>query len=134
MFQVVVPKAFRDFCRAHATRDPTAEYRGLRRGTFITDLATLVAINAQIGHEEWGDYERIIAGKEHPKSGERLWGGLLPFYFEHEKKRRKSKKLARDIYGFSVDPPDGEKVFVWSVHTTVHAYPTLGAWLETLRE
>jgi hypothetical protein len=126
-FSVTFPKAFHAFCR-----DPgrAEKYSGLRRGAFIADHAALEACNRQIGSEEWGDYERIIAGKEHPKRGDRLWGGLLPFYFESPKvKRRRNPKIARHIYGFDASEPGSEKVFVWSVHCIVGGYPTLEAWL-----
>jgi hypothetical protein len=58
--------------------------------------------------------------------------GLLPFYFESPKKRR-AKKLASDIYGFSAGEPGSEKVLVWSVHTIVHAYPTFETWLASMK-
>jgi hypothetical protein len=132
-FSVVFPEAFQSFCRRHEAESAIARYPGLRRGSFITDMETLQAINRQIGSEEWGDYERIIAGREHPKSGERLWGGLLPFFFESKRRRkqRRGSKLAVLIYGFPTDDPGSSKVLVWSVHCVVNAYPTFDAWLDT---
>jgi hypothetical protein len=127
-FSVTFPRAFHAFCRSP---DRAEKFSGLRRGVFIIDLVTLEECNRQVGSEEWGDYERIIAGKEHPKRGDRLWGGLLPFYFEPPKvKRRRKQKLARHIYGFDADAPGSERVLVWSVHCIVGAYPTLQAWLD----
>ena len=125
-FLVAFPPAFHSFCRRAVEAE---KYPGLRRGKFVTDVATIEAINRQIGEEQWGDYERIIAGKEHPKSGRRLWGGLLPFYFESPKTKRRNAKLARVIYGFAADEPGSERVLVWSVHCIVHDFPTFDTWL-----
>ena len=130
-FSVVLPQAFIDFCRQYAGPDLLASFPGLRRGAFLVDLPTFEAISSQIGAEEWGDYERILGGKEQPKSGLRLWGGLVPFYYdEPTNKRRRSAPLASSVYGFPSDKQKSAQVLVWSVHTIVHSYPSFEAWLE----
>jgi hypothetical protein len=143
-FGLKLPAAFVEFCRRYADVDVLATFPGLRRGAFILDSPTLQRINTQIGEEEWGDYERIIARQQHPKSGLRFWGGLVPFYYDQPKNsRRRKAPLAESVYGFSSDEPasaspgdrdrDRDRVLVWSVHTIVHGYPSLDAWLAEKR-
>jgi hypothetical protein len=134
-FSVALPDVFIDFCRRFAGVDVLATFPRLRRGAFLVDFPTFEAINSQIGAEEWGDYERIIGGKEHPKSGLRLWGGLVPFYYEKPKnKRRRNAALAASVYGFPRDKPKSAEVLVWSVHTIVHGYPSFDAWLDEQKD
>jgi len=133
-FAFAWPEPYLDFCRRHAGRDVLASYPGLRGGAFVIDAASLEAVNSQIGAEEWGDYERALVGKEHPKTGLRFWGGLVPFYYDSAKQhRRQGAKVAESIYGFPSASPGSAEVLVWSVHTIVHSYSSFDAWLEERR-
>ena len=111
-FSVSYPMQYKLFCSQNHTFTPT-------KGQFITDIETLKTINRKIGEDQWGDFELAIAGKRHPKDGNKFWGELLPFYF-HESL----------IYGFPIDGKDSGSIHVWSVHTIVHSYPSLSAFME----
>lgn len=133
-FNVTLPGVYIDFCERHAGTDLTVTFPRLRRGAFLVDFPTFEAINSQLGAEEWGDYERILTSKQHPKSGLRLWGGLVPFYYDEPRnKRRRNAALAESVYGFPSDEPKSAEVLVWSVHTIVHGYPSFEAWLDEQR-
>ena len=110
-FSASYPVQYKLFCSEHPSLTPTS-------GQFITDIETLKAINMRIGEEQWGDYEFAIAGKRHPKDGSQFWGELLPFYFDES-----------EIYGFPIDGSGSDIVHVWRVHTIVHSYPSLSAFL-----
>jgi hypothetical protein len=133
-FSVALPQVFLDFCHQYSETDVAVPFPRLRRGAFLVDFSTFEAINRQIGGEEWNDYERILTGKTRPKSGLRLWGGLVPFYYDEPKnKRRRGAALAETIYGFPSDKPGSAEVRVWSVHTIVHVYASFDAWLDEQR-
>ena len=91
---------------------------GFGGADFISDIETFWSVNVRVGEQQWGDYERAIIGKTHPKDKNRLWGEILPFFFNDH-----------DVFGFS---PDGssDRVYVWSVHTIVGSYPSLSAFTE----
>jgi len=116
-FSVVWPDSFRRFCKAHASVSPGEKYPSLK-GTFLCDLASFESTNVRVGEGTWGDYERAIAGKQHPKDGRQLTLGLLPFYVH-----------ADCVYGFLPENAGSDKVVVWSVHTLVHEYATFDDWL-----
>ncbi len=116
LFSTRFPAEYVNFCAGVGSGVHVSPLSG---GQFITDLEVFKAINARVGEEQWADYERAIAGRQHSKDGNRLWGGLLPFYFD-----------ADDIYGFSAEDNSDEQVYVWSGHTIVHAYPSWAAFAE----
>ncbi|MBI3929953.1 MAG: hypothetical protein HY319_30720 [Armatimonadetes bacterium] len=141
------PKSFLGFCQQYAARDACQDYPGLSRGSFVSDISNLRQVIAQVGREEWGDYQEAIAGRRHPNAPDVLWGGFLPFYIWPPPK--KSPKAARrqarnrrrggrdevdvfsDVLGFGAEEPSA--VSFWSVHCVVHVYPSFEAWLETMR-
>jgi hypothetical protein len=88
---------------------------------FITDIEMFWAVNTRVGEQQWGDYERAIAGKGHRKDKNKLWGQILPFFFD-----------ADCVFGFSGDGSTDDQVHVWSVHTIVHSYPSLSAFMRTI--
>lgn len=115
LYAVRYPRQYRALCAQLAGID--IQDTGCAR--FITDIETFWAVNTRVGEQQWGDYERAIAGKEHPKDKNRLWGGILPFFFDDV-----------DVFGFSDDGSTEDQVHVWSVHTIVHTYPSLSAFAE----
>jgi hypothetical protein len=120
LFSVLYPESFKIFCREYESKNILLTYPSIGEGQFIKDLDTLKKINSRIGAEEWGDYESAIAGKLHPKDGMKLWGGLLPIYFDDG-----------NIFGFDFKNRSSEKIFVWSIHCIVYSYPNLESWLKT---
>lgn len=114
VFSVCYPESFKTFCHEYASKDIVLTYPKITEGQFIHNVETLKTVNTRIGHEQWADYENAIAGNVHPKRGDRLWGDLLPIYVH-----------GNCIYGFYVQEPTDENVYVWSVHSVVHAYPNL---------
>jgi hypothetical protein len=131
---VLYPDSFRALLRAWrsgsagVTPPPPA-----RHGSFVTSREELVALNSAIGTEEWGDLERAVAKTTHAKDGTRFWGGLLPFWFATSGRKSRSSlgRRAGDIVvGFDVEAPMSDRVLVWSVHTVVHGYPDVLAWLD----
>lgn len=119
LFSTRFPAEYVKFCAGFESGSAIANIPALSGGRFITDLEMLKTLNVKIGKEQWGDYEQAIVATQHPKDSNRLWGGLLPFYFD-----------AEDIYGFSAENDGDEQVYVWSVHTVVHAYPSWAAFVE----
>lgn len=117
-FAVSYPKPFKDFCENARTFDPLADFPNLSRGRFVCDLETMLAVNQCIGTGQWSDFERAGAVKVRPKDGRKLWGGILPIFFE-----------GTDIYGYYYPKPDDHRIYVWSVHCIVHTYPDLAGWL-----
>ena len=115
-FSVVWPESFRKFCRTNASARLNEKYPRLK-GKFICDMKELEKTNVLIGEGSWGDYEKAITGKRHPKDGSRLYLDFLPFYVRE-----------RDVYGFDQERAT-EKVVMWAVHTFVHDYPTFEHWL-----
>jgi hypothetical protein len=100
---------------------------------FVASREVLIALNAAVGAEEWGDLERAIAKTTHEKTGTKLWGGILPFWFETSPRKRTSplaRKTGDLVLGFDVEAPMSDTVLVWSVHTLVHSYPNVTAWLD----
>ena len=129
---MLYPDSFRALLRAwreSQTPPPPAP----RNGKFVTSREQLVLLNSAIGEEQWGDLERAFAGKTQPKDGNKLWGGLLPFWYETSRRARKSplgRRAGNIVLGFDVDAPLSDRVLVWSVHTLVHDYPNVRAWLD----
>jgi len=132
-FDVLYPDTFRALLRAW--RGGSARVPPLpsaRSGRFVTAREVLIELNAAIGAEEWGDLERAVASKPSAKDGTRFWGGIVPFWFATSTRERKSslgRRAGDIIVGFDVEAPMDDKVLVWSVHTVVHAYPDVLAWL-----
>ena len=120
LYAVKFPAEYRAFCVRFQGVELQAISGGTRPVGFITDLDTFRAVNTGVGEGQWGDLERAIVGKEHPKDGHRLWGAIVPFFFD-----------GTDVYAFSEDGSEGEKVLVWAVHCIVHAYPSLLAFART---
>jgi len=116
-FSVVWPESFRRFCRINASSRLNERYPSLK-GMFLCDSQELEKTNVLIGEGSWGDYEKAITGKRHPKEGSRLYLDFLPFYVER-----------KDVFGFQTDDAASDKVVVWAVHTFVHDYPTFDDWL-----
>jgi hypothetical protein len=116
-FPVVWPESFRTFCRIHASSALNDKYPSLK-GTFICDVEKLEETNALIGEGSWGDYEKAIAGKRHPKDGRRIYMDLLPFYVHRDR-----------VFGFPTTEVGSDKVVVWAIHTLVHDYATFDDWL-----
>lgn len=109
LFSARYPSEFRLLCR---TGGGTMSASLLTAGVkFICDLDSLRAVNSEIGEGEWGDLETALSVSRHPRDGNRLWGGILPF-------------AARGdcVFGFDAGQPGSDRVLVWSVHTVVHAY------------
>jgi hypothetical protein len=119
-FSISYPESYKAFCREYETKDAVSVYRHLGNGRFISDLETLIRINARIGEEQWGDYELAILGERHSKSGLSFWGGLLPFFFY---------TINTDVLGFSLEETDSDVVYVWNVHCIVHSFPSFENWL-----
>lgn len=121
-FHLKYPQEFTEFCRNGGTPEtPLAAWRAAGV-TFVCDLESLRMTNVQVGEGQWGDYEQAIAGRLHPKDGNRLWGGILPF-------------AIRDtvIFGFDSERTQGGRVLAWSVHTIVYEYPTFGSFCADVR-
>jgi len=120
-FSIAYPPAFHAFCERYEAADILSDYPQLPRGKFIDDIPGLVAANVEIGSGTWGDYEMAIAGKYHPKDGTRFWDNVLPIYIDET-----------DYYGFDIKKLPSDVVVVWSVHTTVHEFPSMASWLGAL--
>jgi hypothetical protein len=120
-FAVTYPEEFKRFCRVCSRAKPSAQAVLASEVVFICDLDTLHAVNVRVGEEQWGDYEQAIAGRRHPKNGNRLWGGILPFATQDD-----------CVFGFNLKRPQSDQVLVWSIHTIVFAYPSLALFLEAV--
>jgi hypothetical protein len=118
LFAVSYPRPFREFCERYARQNILEAYPAITLGKFITGLESLKTVNARIGFEQRSGLERAIAGEIYPKDGMKLLGEILPIYFD-----------ADDIYGYYCPEPENYKVYVWSVHCIVHAFPDLESWL-----
>jgi len=119
LFSVSYPQAFKDFCEKYSTLNLANTYPNITNGHFICDIETLKKINIRVGEEQWHDYERAIAGKTHFKNGLKLWGDILPIYYNEI-----------DIFGYLYNEPDNYSIQVWSVHCIVHSYNDLDTWLK----
>lgn len=119
LYTVKYPRQYRELCAQLNGIDIQCSGCGVGSAHFITDIETFWAVNTRVGEQQWGDYERAIAGKEHPKDKNKLWGQILPFFFDDH-----------DVFGFSDDGSTADQVHVWSVHTIVHSYPSLSAFTE----
>jgi hypothetical protein len=119
LFLVFYPKTYKDFCDMYRNQNIIDDYPKIINGSFINDLGTLKMINSRIGNEQWKDYELAIAGKSYPKEGTKLWGEILPFYYDKDKV----------IYGFNYKNSTDDKIYAWSVHCVVHVYSDFNSWL-----
>jgi hypothetical protein len=117
LYRARFPERYRQLCKRLRSTNSGVPASGTNNGQFIIDMETFQAVNAKVGGEQWGDYEQTIAGKQHSKNELQLWGGLLPFYLDEH-----------SVYGFSETDSSDEQVYVWSVHTIVHVYPSLEAF------
>ena len=119
LYSVRYPQQYRKLCTQLTDIDIQGNACGAGSAHFITDIETFWAVNTRVGKQQWGDYERAIAGKERPKDRNRLWGTILPFFFDDH-----------CVFGFSADGSTEDQVHVWRVHTIVHSYPSLSAFAE----
>ena len=117
LFCVCYPVSFYEFCEKN-TDNSFENYHDLSEGQFINNIETLIKVNELIGYEQWADYEKAIAGKIHPKDGKRLWGELLPVYFNNG-----------IIYGYKYNEPYNQSVYVWSTHSIVYEYKDINDWI-----
>jgi len=141
-YSVKYPEQYREFCALLKDSGLQSTVYGSSNVDFISDLETFWSVNVRVGEQQWGDYERAIAGKEHPKDKNRLWGGILPFFdndddgdvFGFSADGSSVRVCTYDdngnALGFSFDGDSGDRVYVWSVHTIVHVYPSLSAFVE----
>ena len=118
-YSVKYPRQYRELCAQLKNAD--LQNTGCRSvgADFISDIETFWSANIKVGEGQWGDWERAIVGKERPKDKNRLWGEILPFFFDE-----------KCIFGFSTDANFGDQVYVWSIHTIVYVYPSLSAFAE----
>lgn len=116
-FHVKYPKTYKVFCSKYRNENILDKYPNLIKGNFITDVSTMRSINEKIGQEQWSDYETAIAGKIHKKDGNKLWGELLPIYYNDL------------VYGFNCLDDNDEAVYVWSTHCVVHSYRDIDEWI-----
>jgi ribosomal protein L44E len=79
-FKVNYPENIKNFCK-NCTNHKSANIK-IPHGKFITELDELQKINSQIGAEQWSDYEKAITGNIKPKSGNKLWGDILPIFYD----------------------------------------------------
>jgi hypothetical protein len=89
-------------------------------------------LNSAVGAEEWGDLERAVAKQARAKDGSKFWGGILPFRSAtspRETRATLGRRAGDIVLGFDVEAPMSDRVLVWSVHTIVHDYPNVLAWL-----
>lgn len=119
LYTIKYPRRYRELCAQLNGIDIQGTGCGASSAHFITDIETFWAVNTRVGEQQWGDYERAIAGKEHPKDKNKLRGQILPFFFDDD-----------CVFGFSEDGSTDDQVQVWSVHTVVHSYPSLSAFTE----
>lgn len=119
LYAIKYPKQYRELCVQFSGLDIQGTDCAVGSAHFITDIETFRAVNNRVGEQQWGDYERAIAKQEHPKDKNKLWGNLLPFFFDDH-----------CIFGFSDDGSTNDQVHVWSIHTIVHSYPSLLAFIE----
>ncbi|MBI4680996.1 MAG: hypothetical protein HY753_07285 [Nitrospirae bacterium] len=118
LYTVQYPVQFKSFCTENKKRKVLFTNPVPPESHFICDIDTLKSINTRIGKGEWGDYEQAIIGKTHPKDGNRLWGEILPFFYDES-----------CVFGFDYRKQSGDEVYVWSVHRIVHVYLSFSTWL-----
>ena len=130
-FSVIYPDSFRECCRRLAGQNLASLYSTVKCGRFVTNMDTLCLINKALGEEEWGDYEQAIAGRRHDKDGTKLWGGLIPVFYETSNDRELplGRRSGDSIYGFDKDDPLKQQLLVWSVHCIVGEEPDIWALL-----
>jgi hypothetical protein len=119
LYSVRYPEPYRAFCAQLADADVPGTGCDATGARLIADIDTFAAVNRRVGEEQWGDYERALAGQPQPKDQRRLWGDMLPFCVDEH-----------CVYGFSADGRTADQVHVWSVHTIVHSYASLADFAE----
>jgi len=122
LYSVKHPSQYRKLCaQIGDTYLQEADYCS-SRADFISDIETFWSVNVRVGRQQWGDYERAIIGKEHPKDKNILWGGILPFFFNDDDNA---------IFGFSSNGSvNDDAVLVWRVHMIVYSYHSLFVFTE----